>query len=198
MKTNVLKLESFDLADPGSSFQVSVSQQLRNARKQAYEQGFADGAANAADKAQAERSAFAAQVAETLDDLWISQTEAAAHALTQVRPIIEALLDSVIPGLALQALRHQVAALVADALDEAPHQPIEIRVAAENMLAIQAALAPGNDWCRIVADPQIGPLQARIDWSQAAWQVDIDDTVRSCRQCISDFFASGSRSVHRG
>jgi flagellar biosynthesis/type III secretory pathway protein FliH len=172
-----LALEEFD-ARPGAPAEPApTAAEVEQIRRDAYESGFRAGATDAVAAFQSEEARLSAELVTTLRDLSFGFHEASAHVMSNVAPVLKAVVDTVLPRLMTETVGHTILEAVEPLVREASGIPVRLLVSRDEAPAIRQIIGESGDMpFVIVADPalergrahlRIGAVERRIDVSGA-------------------------------
>jgi hypothetical protein len=167
---------------------------MQKVKDAAYAEGHINGFAQAESIAVNKSSQFAALVCETIDDLNLQAAEARVRAASAIGPILDALLETIAPDLALHALNSQIARVVADAAKESLSRAITVKVAPENLDAL-AAIFERQSELQLHASPGHSAHQATVEWNDGRTNIDLSRAIDQCRAIIANYFVSEIESL---
>lgn len=184
---SVLKLESFS-HDVEIRRGISKFESFEALRDSAYSDGVKSGAEAASRAFENEKTRTLAPILEALNDMAFSQVEARQTVLKSMRPMVEQLVQTVLPESARLGFGSEVADLLCKAYEKAPASQIMISVAPDAVASIQELLAPSKADFTVEPDPALGGLQARVNWRGGYDQIDLDAALQGIRTTIDTFF----------
>jgi flagellar assembly protein FliH len=189
----VLKLESFS-HDVEIRRGISKFESFEALRDSAYSEGVKAGAEATSRAFEDEKIRTLAPILEALNDMGFTQVEACQAMLESMRPMVEQLVETVLPDSARQGLASEVAALLGKAYEKAPTARIVITVNPDAVSSIQSLLAPSKADFTIEPDPALGELQARVNWQGGYDQINLDEALKDVRAAIDTFFTTFERT----
>jgi len=184
---STLKLESFS-HDVEIRRGISKFESFEALRDNAYSDGVKSGAEAASRAFEDEKIRTLAPILEALNDMSFSQVEACQAMLKSMRPMVEQLVQTVLPEATRQGFGAEVAALICKAYEKAPASQIEIHVATDAVASIQTFLAPAKADFLIVPDSTLDGLQARVNWLGGYDQIDLNGALENVNAAIDAFF----------
>ncbi len=184
---SVLKLESFS-HDVEIRRGISKFESFEALRDSAYSDGVKSGADAASRAFEDEKIRTLAPILEALNDMGFTQVEACQAMLNSMRPMVEQLVETVLPESARLGFGAEVSALLCKAYEKAPTAQIVISVAPDAVASIQSLLAPSKADFSVEADPALDGLQARVNWQGGYDQINLDDALNEVRSAIDTFF----------
>ena len=184
---SVLKLESFS-HDVEIRRGISKFESFEAMRDNAYNEGVKSGAEAASRAFEDEKIRTLAPIMEALNDMSFSQVEACQTMLKSMQPMVEQLVQTVLPESARLGFGAEVAALLRKAYERAPTSLITIHVTPDAVAPIQSLLAPAKADFSVEPDPALDGLQARVNWQGGYDHIDLDAALDNVRQTIATFF----------
>lgn len=176
-----LRLEVFETPEQPDGPILLMPEEVEDIRLNAYERGYGAGWEDGGQQAEAEETARKAAFARQAEQLCFTYHEARGHVLSAVKPVIAAMLDTVLPA----AVRASVVPLVIEQLMPLAHAaaeaPIRLRIARGRRADFEAAfeglvlppldLVEADDLAEGQAEFAFGALETRIDLTEAAASV---------------------------
>lgn len=184
-----LKLESFS-HDVEIRRGIAKFESFDAVRQNAYNEGVKAGADAASRAFEDEKIRTLAPILEALNDMAFTQVEACQTMLKSMRPMVEQLVETLLPETAKQGFGAEVSALVCKAYENAPTAKVIITVAPDAVPAMQSLLAPAKADYAIEPDPSLGELEARVNWESGYDQINLGTTLADIRSAIDTFFSS--------
>lgn len=99
-----LRLEVFDTAEPGEAPALLLPEEVADLRLTAFERGYVAGYDDAGRQAEAETRARHERLTARLEALAFGYHEARAHVLSALAPLLEAMVTTLLPAMARQAV----------------------------------------------------------------------------------------------
>lgn len=182
------KLEVFGAEVPSDTL-VMAPADLEEARLASFEAGYTAGWEDAMAAQAEEQGRISADLARNLQTLSFTYHEARMHVLTALRPLFAALVGTLLPAVAREALAQTVAdqlCTLADTLAEAP-VVIELnpaaRPAVESLLEGRAAPP-----VRLAEVPSLGEGQVYLRLGVAEVLVDLDRALAEIAAAVTGYF----------
>ncbi|MFO7856085.1 MAG: hypothetical protein R6V44_12875 [Paracoccaceae bacterium] len=214
MRRGVLALERFERAasphDPERPPAPAVRREaeaareaearLARARGEGRAEGYAAGVAEAEARADAALRLALSEIGERIEDCRLAMAERREAVGAAAAEICEALLTGLAPAFARAGLAAEVAAAVAEGLEErtgAAASPV-VRVSPDQAEAVSSALAGAGVAAEITPDPELGDLGARIDWGDGADAVDLDAAIGAARIALDRHLETQRRRPAHG
>ena len=158
-------------------------------RKEAFDEGYAAGWDDAVKQTQSDAAKAEAQISAALQTLDFTYFEARHHVLASLRPLIDAMMNSVLPNAAKEALI-PLAVAELEALAKKTEAPIELRCAAETADRLQAHLATNSSTpARVVVEDTLTDAQIRVCWAEGDWMLDTHAAQTRINEAVTQFFA---------
>jgi len=190
---SAVKLESFS-HDVEIRKGISKFESFDSLRENAFNEGVKTGADAASRAFESEKLRTLAPILEALNDMAFSQVEASRALLVSMRPMLDKLIETVLPQCAGAGFSAEVAALVMRAYEKSPASQIVVLVAPESVVAIQDALAPAQADFIVRPDPALDELQAKVEWQSGYDQIDLAAALDSALDTVDAFFSNIERT----
>lgn len=149
-----LSLESFDAFEAA---QTAVSDD--------YEEGFAAGQAEAIAQQDAAQDLLRQEMAQNLADLHFTFAEAQSATLAAFGPLMDAVLEKVLPAISDQAFRSQIMTLISEAAENCGAAALQLTVHPAQFDVVAALALNGPPKVDVKADPAIAE---KAGWVAAA------------------------------
>lgn len=166
-----------------------LAQLIETARAEGQERGRAEAeAASAAQHGQA-----LAVLAEAISDATLTHGECRRTMRDALQPLLTAMIERVLPGLATDGFASLVARQVMDLAEPGLDAPLRLRCHPEAVPSLERALAeltlapPG---VKIAADPGLDPLKARIEAGAHERRIDIDAALDHLRTLSAELIGN--------
>ncbi|MEP3347216.1 MAG: hypothetical protein ABJN34_06745 [Litoreibacter sp.] len=181
-------LEDFSEATPNmsvSSVQAEESDEdLRASFDDGYKCGWQDGAA-ATERQDLE---LKEAISVSLQSLNFTYFEAREHAMQSVRPVLQAMVDAVLPELLSQSLGGRLVELLGEAADGV-ESSVSIACAPENVDALKELVADVIKFpITIEGESTLSVSQAILHLDEGQTLLDLGETLDALRNCIDTFF----------
>ncbi len=185
-----LDLEPFE----GDDAAADPATPLNAAELAAFERGHRAGWDDAMATQSSEMAHLRSGFGQALADMSFSYTQARAEVLRQIAPVLRTMVEKVLPRLAQTTFVDRLAEELGDFAARCVPATIELAVSEANLAAVRVlADTPGPGGTRIVASPDIGPLQARIRCADGERSIDLDDLLAAMSDAVMAF-ATHSRT----
>jgi len=184
-------LEDFGVyaqSSPGELTEVLLEEERLEAFEKGYQAGWEDSS-----KAQAENAAqISADFAQNLKDLSFTYHEAYAGLLQGLRPLIQQMVESVLPRVTHETLGLHVAQILQDLSKTHGQLPVKILAAPENLGPIEAIADGISDLpLAFEADDDLADGQVRVQFGKVSEQdIDIPRVLKGISEAISAYFDS--------
>ncbi|MBK5934067.1 flagellar assembly protein FliH [Rhodovulum imhoffii] len=180
-----LRLESFDGVPPDAPGPAEDTGALRTA---AYEEGYSAGWDDAIAREAAERTRIGTDFAKTLQEMAFSYHEARSSVIQALSPLLQAMAERILPQAAQARFAETVLEAATDLAACVANRPVEIRVAPENLEALERLLPPDPPLpVTVTEDATLGPGQAWIGGPETEREVDIDTVLTELSKAVDDF-----------
>ena len=162
-------------------------QRLAQLIEAAREEGHARGRAEALGAEEARHRQVLAALAESLSDAALTQAECRRAVLDSLRPLVAAMVETLLPGLAADGFSALVARQVCDLAAEAP---VRLRCHPEAAPSLREALEAADDapGVTLVADPGLERFAAILEAGAHLRRVDMEAALSRIRALSADFF----------
>lgn len=181
-------LEDFSSLAAAVQVQSISNEMLEEYRLEAFENGYKSGWDDASHAHADSQASIAVDLAQSLRDLSFTYHEARDHLIGGLAPLFCAMLDTLVPPLAENALAGQVAQQLSQLADENIDIPVEIAVAPGNEEKIARLLTPDIPMAvNIVTDPTLGEGQASLGFGDEEREIDITEIVQSVVTTLETF-----------
>ncbi len=175
----------------------SLTRELRS-EQAVYAAGFKDGVDKTTAEMQRTDASFSESIAETLIGICANNAAARARVTGSFQSLLQALLDAIAPGLAVQALKTQISRVLAEVAQESLNQPIVIKVAPGNLESLRAALAGRQLDLQLHANPKLELHEAVLDWNQGQTVIDLNAAIARCRDLVLNHFPDNQEELFNG
>ncbi|TCO73378.1 flagellar biosynthesis protein [Rhodovulum euryhalinum] len=198
---NRLNLEDFSAPQPAAQQPVAQPEppDTQDMRLNAYENGYKAGWDDATAAEAEARTRIAADFAKTLQEMSFSYHEARAHVLGALGPLLNAMVERVIPQIAADGFARTVVETAMQIADAEVDRPVRMRVCPENRDALEELVGrdPGLPLV-VVEDDTLGPGQALVSAGTAEKEIDIDGTLSAIRTALEDFLTTQEETRRHG
>lgn len=183
MSARGIVLESFDGAGNDTAGNAHVPEQdaeeVEKLRLEAYEAGYRSGWDDCAASAQEDLARVGAELERNIADLGFTYHEARNQMMTEVKLLLRALFEELLPGLARHALQERIVDDIGEALDSALDVPVEL-IVSPNVSATIEGLLPNTAALplRLVQDESLADDQAFMRFGETETAYDFRDVTR--------------------
>lgn len=188
--TRPLNLDDFgadaDLSAPEPD--TDPGQDLESMRLDAYEEGYKSGWDDSRAAQSKSDTAIADDLAQAIRDANFSYHEARGDVLAAIRPVIEAIVEQVLPSLARGGLAAAVTAELIPALEQAAHLDCEL-VAAPDTIPILVKLMEDVSGLEVKMrpEPTFSPAQVSLRMGAETREVDLSRAVAEIGRELDQF-----------
>lgn len=192
-------LEDFDaLAAPPSPPTLTVAE-VEEIRRNAYENGFQAGAADAIAAAQADETRLSDELVSSLQDLSFAFHEASAHVMTNVAPVLRAMLETVLPRVMSETVGYTILEAVEPLIEEAAGIPVRLLVSPDEAPAVRAIIGESADVpFVIVEDPALGRGRANLKIGAAERHIDVSGVLECMSAAVEAVTELNTRKTANG
>ena len=180
---------------PGSTAPEPEPALPEEERLAAFEKGYGEGYEDATRAAEEERRRVGAALAGRLEDLSFTFHEARAAVEREVRDLVAAVADGVLPAMAREGFGGALVEAIEDGLAERAACPVAVSVAPE-AVEIVGPLMPQVKGFPVTlrGDPDLGPGQAVIGFPDGEREVDMEAVAERARAALADWLARGAEA----
>lgn len=172
----------------GELTDVLIEEERLEAFEKGYQAGWDDSAAAQKDTARH----VSADLAQNLKDLSFTYQEAYSGMLKGLRPLVEQMVEQLLPRLARETLAPRVGELIGDLIARHGRQPVRL-VASPADISVLEDLVEGDDHLPVTVsgDPSMAEGQVRLRFGEVAeHEIDLADVLGSIGQAITAYFDS--------
>lgn len=189
----LLRLEAFE-ADPGQPAEpvaVPPGTEVEEHRLEAYENGYQNGWDDALNAQASEQMTLRADLARNLQALNFTYQEARAHVVRSVTPLLQQVLDVILPDLAQKTLAHAIMETLAPMLEQAADAPVVVVLNPADRPALDEFLRQGPALpIEIQEEPGLSESQAFLRIGENEMKIDPGRAAKRIAQLVSDFLTS--------
>jgi len=184
-----IRLETFQRSEEPMTPGAQASEALEEARLEAYERGYVAGWDDSCRQAEREALERRMAVERQIEALSFTYHEARGHVLRAMEPVLQAMLETVVPEAARAAVIPEVIAQLLPLAQTASEAPVTLRIGPGSRSAFEAAfqglLLPPLEICE---STELGPGQAEIAFEQKETRVDLAQAAEDLRGAIHRFY----------
>ena len=196
------KLEVFDTASPGgtsSGMVVTQVSAIEDAKLTAYEQGYKAGWDDAATAQAENQTAIRADLARNLQQLSFTYQEARAQILKALEPLLEEMVNRLLPETARETLAPMVLEQVMPLAEELADQPVTLVLNPSVRAAIESLIAEATGLpMAIEEEPTLPEGQVYIRLGGTEAQVDLSRVTTEIAAAVRGFFSLAEESASHG
>lgn len=165
-------------------------------RMAAYEQGYKAGWDDAARAEAEDQTRIGADFARNLQDLSFTFHEARAHVLQSMEPLLEELIDTLLPDLVGETLGLRIVEELRPMIEDGADSPIELVVAPQSRAALEKQLADTNTSAiRLSEEPSLAEGQAYLRVGKTERQIDMTGALERISVAIQSLYALNERTL---
>jgi flagellar biosynthesis/type III secretory pathway protein FliH len=185
--TTPIWLESFD--EPDQPAKVPDAEMPEEQWLKVFEKGYKDGWEDGSRASAAGQKQIKAELEQSLQDLSFTLAEARVAVLKELRPVIGAVLDKVLPGAMHQILAQHLQDMVQAMFAQNADLQVHLCVAPQNISLIQRLVGQlkGVD-VRIVGDPSLSEGLAYLKLGESEQKIDVEGVFSKLSQEVEAFF----------
>lgn len=186
-------LEDFGALSRGSPVALTdVS--LEELKLEAFEKGYQAGWEDALKAGADDTRNASADLTQNLKDLNFTYEEAHAAALASLKPVLDQMVNAVLPELAQKTLGIQITEQLQDLVTSHGPQPVEIVTAPTDHELIESMIGPTPPMqTKVIPEPSMAPGQVFIRLGNHQREIDITHVLQGIEQAISGFFNEAQR-----
>ncbi|PJE27392.1 flagellar assembly protein FliH [Pseudooceanicola antarcticus] len=198
MKSIARILEDFGAPRPTHAPGLS-EEELETIRLEAFENGYKAGWDDAAKAARDEQGHIAADFARNLQDLSFTYHEAHGHVLSAVKPLLEDIVEKLLPDAARETLGLRVVDQLEALAREKSTVAVEISVAPDNLRLVEG-LADQDFGFPVVmqGDDTLSEGQVFLRFGTEETEIDLGEVTEGIRGALAGFFAEQERKEDHG
>ena len=194
----LLKLEVFESVDLPEGPALMTPEDIEALRLTAYEAGYKAGWDDGEAQHLTDLDAARAELAQKIEALSFGYFEARAHVVAGLRPLLEAIVETVVPQGARAAVIPQVVEALLPLAMAAADRPVTLRLApggAERVQrAVEGLVTPPLAYAE---DPALDPAEAVIAQGAHAVHVDLSGAAIALGRAIDEFYQLDQQEVRR-
>ena len=191
-------LEDFDVTKAPPAPRMTEAE-VEEIRRKAYENGFQAGATDAIAAVQADEQRLSAELVATLQDLSFGFHEASAHVMSNVTPVLKAVLDTVLPRLMAETVGYTILETVEPLVQEASGVPVRLLVCPDEAPAIRTAIGETADVpFVIVEDPGLGRGRAHLKIGAVERHLDVSGVLDRISAAVDAVTELNTRKTANG
>lgn len=193
-------LEDFGTGPAHAGAMIQMNEDEHEAmRVDAFEQGYKAGWDDAIKTQSEDQSRISSDLAQNLQDLSFTYHEAYSQVVEGMAPLLNDMIESLLPTLARDALGLHVVEMLQDLTLTQSAQSVEVVVAPANRAAI-APLLSGDFKMPVTLtdDPQLAEGQADIRFGQIERRVDLAAVLNNIQEALQGFMQDNRKEVVNG
>lgn len=173
--------------------------EVEEVRRNAYENGFRAGAADAMAAAQSEDARLSAELVSSVQDLSFGFHEASAHVMANMAPVLKALVDKVLPRMMAETVGHTILEAVRPLVAEAAGNPAHLLLSPEDAPAVRALIGESSDVpFVIVEDPALECGHAQLRIGAAEREIDVSGVLERISSAVDAVTELNMRKTTNG
>lgn len=192
------KLEVFDTDPPSTQASDMVVTQhgaIEEAKLAAYEQGYKAGWDDAAAAQSEDQGRIRADLARNLQQLSFTYQEARAHILKSVEPLLEEMVNRLLPETARKTLAPMVLEQVMPMAGELTGQPVALVLNPAARAAVEGLIEQATGLPMVIEEePTLPEGQVCIRLGDSEAQVDLSRVTADIAAAVRDFFSLSRES----
>ena len=175
-------------AGPGEADPATLAEEERLS---AFEKGYSEGYEDANRAAEEERRRVGAALAGRLEDLSFTYHEARVAVLREVREMVAAIGDGVLPGLGREGFGPALAEAVAAEIEARVACAVAVAVAPDAVDRVGPLMPEVEGFpVELRADPDLGPGQAVIGFPDGEREIDMAPLIERAQAALAEWVAA--------
>ncbi|UXX82270.1 hypothetical protein [Roseovarius pelagicus] len=179
-----------DFGTSGGEATISISDiSLEDERLASFESGYKAGWDDAAKAQQDDRKRISADFAANMHDLSFTYREAQSGLLTELKPLLTSMVETVLPHLAHASLGLRVVEMLQDIAKTAIEVPAQIVTTPSNADVMESLIEKHFDFPVIVRrEDTLGDGQVHISFGSREAQIDLTAVLAEIDSAVDGFF----------
>lgn len=183
-----LRLETF-ASDDAPFAPAAPPEGGEEARLSAYDDGYAAGWEDALAARDDEAARLRDAVGQAFQTMGFSYHEARMHILHALRPLLEAMVSTLLPRLAAEAIGPMVAEVMMTLAADGADHPVVLRVHPSARSAVEGFLTPPSSLpLTVIDDGQLAPGQVVVQAGPSGARVDLDGAIAEIAAALAAFY----------
>lgn len=172
---------------------------IEKARLEGYETGYQAGWDDAVRSEAKNQERIGEEFARNLGDLGFTFHEARSHVLRGLEPLFEAVVGSLLPVLAAEALGMTIVEELMSIAAEAGDRPIEIVAASSNMGVLEELIGTVTAVpVRLLEEPTLAEGQVFLRSEKEEKEIDLDDVIERIGAAIRAYYQLNEKVAQNG
>ncbi|MBS0125744.1 ABC transporter ATP-binding protein [Thetidibacter halocola] len=194
-------LEDFSSTPASSTDMVPMidEAEIEAHRLAAFEEGYRAGWDDAVKAQSADQAALSDGLRQALQDMSFTYHEAYGQMMTAITPLLEDLVQVLLPGMARATLGAHVVQTLKDLSHEIGALDVELAVSPDAMEAVAPLLEQDFGFpIRLVADSALSTEQADLRFGQSERQIDLAELLNTVTEAVQGFVHDQRRKTANG
>jgi flagellar assembly protein FliH len=172
---------------------------LEDQKLQSFEEGYQAGWDDAVKAQSDDKTRVSAQLDQSLQEMSFTYHEALAKLTNAMKPLMEQIVDKLLPTVARETLGAHVIEQTLDMLRDSKGHAVEIVVAKDSLPAIEALLTRElKDPFSLIGEASLSSGQAFVRIGQQEREIDVDAVVAGISDAVTAFFHHASEDKKYG
>lgn len=177
---------------PVSLTDISLEEQRLEAFEKGYQAGWDDCAKAAADDSRC----VSADFAQNLRDLSFTYQEAYSAALNGLKPLLDQMIETLLPALAGQALGQQIVQEVVKLAQQQGPQTVEVVTAPDNVLTLETILAEDLAMpVKVTEEATLGEGQVFLRFGTQEREIDLSGVLHGIQRKVAGFYEENQKET---
>lgn len=192
-------LEDFDARAAAAPAPSIAEAEVEQIRRDAYENGFQAGATDAVAAFEADEARISSELVTALTDLSFGFHEASAHVMSNVAPVLKAVVGTVLPRMMSETVGYTILEAVGPLVEEASGIPVRLLVSPDEAPAIRRIIGETADVpFVIVEDPALERGRANLKIGDAERQIDVSGVIDRISAAVDAVTELNTRKTANG
>ncbi len=193
-----LRLEAFGGESHEPDMVHAEGPDLEEVRLKSYEEGYSAGWDDAVRAQADDHDRIREDLSRNLRELSFTFHEARTHMLRSLEPLLETMVNRILPQLARETLGKAVVAEVLAAAEQGLETPVRLAVAASDGAQVEAAVAADVPFpLEIVVDPLLGEGQVHFRFGESERILDTSAVIEAMQGLMAAFLNEPEQRLSR-
>lgn len=162
---------------------------------QSFEKGYSAGWDDAVNAQSSDKKRVSSELDQSLQGLSFTYHEARSQILNDLKPLLTALTETLLPSLALEQFGQKLSERIFAIAQATPQSAITLRLRAEDIPLVEELLAGQTHLdLDITPDGSLGPGQAALRFGDAEEEINFDSAFQEIRAALSDFYQPNKKA----
>jgi len=168
-------------------------------RMESYEKGYQAGWDDAARAQSEDQTRIGADFARNLQELSFTFHEARAHVIQAMEPLLNELVETLLPGLVSETLGHKIMEELRPLIEEGADSPVELVISPASRPALENQMAGFESIAiRLTEEPSLAEGQAYLRIGKTERQIDLSGALETITKAIRALYELNERTLKHG